>query len=436
MSGLAALMKEKGKKVSGSDKEENASTHFLKKLKVKIFKGHSEKNVGTAHVVIRSLAVSDSNPEVRAARLKKIPVITYPEAVGELTQDYYTIAICGTHGKSTTTAMIAKTLIENNFDPTVIVGTKLKELGGQNYRLGKSSIFVLEACEYKRAFLHYNPRVIVLHTLDPDHLDYYKNFADYLSAFKEFVHKLPSEGYLFSNSDDPDVAKLTKEVVGKHPRPPNLFGYGTSKDAYFSLQEKNIFKNNIFAGDLHLKIPGQHNRMNALAAFSVSSTLGITPTFALKSLNNYGGASRRFEMKGKLGKTLFIDDYGHHPAEIQATLQAAREQFPKEKICVVFQPHQYNRTKNLLKEFGKAFTLADLVIVPNIYGVRDSKEDAAAVSPEMLVKEIKKHKTPALYGEGLENTAALVKEMHKEFDVVFTMGAGDVWKIADELIKS
>ncbi|MBI5413301.1 UDP-N-acetylmuramate--L-alanine ligase [Candidatus Peregrinibacteria bacterium] len=436
VSALVGIMHARGKTISGSDQEESPITQNLGKQGIKVHIGHGPANLfPKPDLVVHSLAIDDKNLELKEAKRLKIPTLTYPQAVGELTREYFTIAICGTHGKSTITAMISKVLIENEFDPTVIVGTKLKELGGQNFRTGKSKLLVLEACEYRRAFLNYSPKVIVLHTLDPDHLDYYKDFADYLSAFKEFTAKLPADGYFFGSFDDEDVNNIQHRLLENKFPNYNMFGYGTfSKSGNAYLEGNDVYKNGEKAGEMHLKIPGQHNRTNALAAFTICSQFGITPKAILKSLNNYSGAYRRFEKKGKLGHTVLIDDYGHHPAEIAATLQAAREEYKNERICVVYQPHQYNRTKNLLKEFGPAFKDADFVIIPNIFDARDSVEDKSAVSPEKLVEEIKQNGIHAIYGGGLEKTAEYLKKHAKEFDVVITMGAGDVWKIADELL--
>lgn len=437
ISALAAILQYRRNNISGSDQESSATTEDLKKAGMRISCGHSAENVrSNTDLVIYSLAIPKSNPELKEARRRKIPTLSYPEAVGMLTKDYFTIAICGTHGKSTITAMIAKLLIENNFDPTVIVGTKMKELGGRNFRVGKSKILVLEACEYKRAFLNYSPHVIVLHTLDPDHLDYYRDFDDYISAFREFVRKLPKDGYFFANLDDEDVHETLKELQERKFPPYNTFTYAASySNSDFYLQsEKTVIRKNVKVGMMDLKIPGKHNRSNALAAFAVGAIFGIKPKNVLNSLNKYAGSFRRFEVKGKMGKTLIIDDYAHHPTEIKATLQAAREKFPKGRICVVFQPHQYNRTKNLLAEFGTAFGLADYVIIPNIYEVRDKEADKGAVSAEKLVEEIKKHHKHVMYGNGMEETKDYLSKKAKDFDVVFTMGAGDVWKIGEELL--
>ncbi len=438
VSALAHILKEQGHIVTGSDAEASTTTESLITAGIPVTLGQSNTlpmSEALPDLVIYSLAIDASNPELKEARWKKIPTLSYPEAVGQLSRNFYTIAICGTHGKSTITAMISKILIENNFDPTVIVGTKLKELNGQNYRLGKSKILVLEACEYRRAFLNYHPNIIILHTLDPDHLDYYRNFKDYLHAFGEFAHLLRADGYFFANLDDEDVHQVLQVLQNEKFPSHNIFTYSSqyASSDYYLMGEK-IIQRNARVGELNLKIPGQHNRSNSLAAFALSATLGIKPADILKSLNHYEGAFRRFELKGKFGKTLFIDDYAHHPAEIQATLQAARERFPKEKICVVFQPHQYNRTKNLLKEFAVSFRDADEVIIPNIYEVRDQKKDRQAVSVEKLVKAIRKNHPHVADGGGLESTCEWLKKHAKKFDVVFTMGAGDVWKIAEKIL--
>lgn len=465
MSGLAGLLMKQGKHITGSDKEYSATTEKLEKDGIIVARGqapagaawvsrgHRKENLAampsrghrqgassaSVDLLIHSLAIPASNPEIVEAKRRKIPILSYPAAVGELSKDFFTIAVCGTHGKTTITAMISKVLVENNFDPTVIVGAQLKELGHNNFRLGKSKLLVLEACEYKRAFLNYHPKIILIHTLDPDHLDYYHNFEDYLDAFREFVIKLPVDGYFFGNLDDQDVHSVMQTLQAKKFPSHNTFTYATKyPSANFYLKEDKIIQRNRRVGQLNLKIPGTHNRTNALAAFAVCSTLGIAPQDILRSLNHYTGASRRFELKGKIGRTTVIDDYAHHPVEIEATLQAAREQFPKEKICVVFQPHQYNRTKNLIKEFGTAFKKADAVLIPNIYEVRDSLEDVQAVSAARLAEEIRKNQKKGIvrHTESIEKTVNYLKEHAKNYDVILTMGAGDVWKVAESLVTA
>jgi len=333
--------------------------------------------------------------------------------------------------------MISKILTENNFDPSVILGAGLRELNGRNFRLGKSKILVLEACEYFRAFLNYSPRIIVLNTLDPDHMDYFKNFDEYKNAFREFSSKLPLDGYFFANIDDEDVRDVLQSMQARRFPPHNTFTYGGSyATSDFYIKKNVIIKRGTPVGELKLHIPGEHNRTNALAAFAVCSTLGIASSDIIKSLNRYNGAARRFETIGKLGRTDIIDDYAHHPAEITATLNAAREKYPKERICVVFQPHQYSRTKALLREFGESFAKADSVIIPDIYAARDSLKDKRSVSAEKLAAEINKHGRKARFGNGMENTIAELKKRYSKYGVIITMGAGDVWQISHSLIKN
>lgn len=432
VSALAGILLNQGKDLSGSDMEASAIADNFKKQGVKIYIGHKKENIADeTKLVIHSLAIPATNPELIEAKKRRIPTLTYPQAVGELTKHFFTIAVCGTHGKSTITAMIAKILIENNFDPTVIVGTKLKELDDANFRVGKSKILILEACEYMDAFLNYSPRAIILSTLDPDHLDYFKDFEEYKKSFRRFSEKLPSDGKFFGNLDDEDVHEIFKALQLKKMPAHNMFTYSLKYGhSDFYLDGNKIMRRDVEEGEMNLKIPGEHNRSNALAAFSACRILcNITPKNILRSLNNYEGSFRRFEIKGKIGKTVIIDDYGHHPAEISATLQAAKEKFPDKRVCVVFQPHQYSRTKKLFKEFGECFGKADLVVIPNIYEARDTKTDKMSVSAQQLVDEIKRHNTNAIFGDGLPKTAEYLKKNHKKFGVILTMGAGDVWKL-------
>lgn len=436
MSALAQLLHRGGVSLSGSDREPSALTQKLEKIGIRMYYGHEASHVThETDLVIGSLAIGDDNPELLAARRLRIPFITYPEALGEITRRHDTIAICGTHGKSTTTAMIGHILIDAGFDPTVIVGATVPELGGSNFRYGKSKLLVLESCEYKRAFLHYSPRIVLMHTIDPDHLDYYKDEADYSSAFKKFAAKLPRNGFFFGNLDDEDVHEVFHHLQSKKFPTYNTFTYGIAYgQGDFSIQKDELFHRGKPVGTLHLQIPGLHNRSNALAAFSVCALLGVAPRDILRSLHSFRGAGRRFEYKGTYKGVTIIDDYAHHPAEIKATLQAAGERFAGKKICVVFQPHQYNRTKHFLKEFGAAFGGSDLVVVPNIYDVRDSAGDRKSVSAEALVAEITKNRVRAHHGEGFEKTISFLKKHAAKFDVIVTMGAGDVWKIADALL--
>lgn len=448
MSGLAGILADRGVTVIGSDATLSPKAKRLSKKGIHIFEGiNPQKITAKTDYVIASLAVPDNHPEKIAARALNIPVLSYPEAVGILTKKLRTVSICGTHGKTTTTAMIAKTLLENQFDPTVLVGSDLKELKGSNYHSGTQNLFALESCEYKEAFLNYSPSIIVLNNLDPDHLDYFKNYKNYLDAFIAFCSKLPKDGYIFANIDDDDVHAVVQHMQ-KHGFPSyNTFTYSAKKyiTADYYLQGNSIFHKGVPVGELDMSIPGEHNRANALAAFSVCNTLGVPSAPLIESLNGYKGAARRFELKGTLtvGKKKIdvIDDYGHHPEEIQATLQAARERYGKDAhLCVVFQPHQYSRTRLLFDDFVSSLSAANTVIIPNIYEARDSEEDKKAVSPQKLVDALQTAGISAVCTDesqqsDFKKTAQYISGHAKNFDVIMTMGAGDVWKTGELLIR-
>ncbi len=443
MSGLAGILNNSGVTVSGSDAVLSIKAKQLIKSGVKIFEGiHPEKITSKISFVIASLAVGEDHPEKIAARALNIPVITYPEAVGILTKELRTISICGTHGKTTTTSMIAKVLLENKFDPTILVGSDLHELDGANFHSGSQNLFVLESCEYKKAFMNYSPSIIVLNNLDPDHLDYFKNYENYFNAFIEFCEKLPNDGFIFANIDDEDVHMVVQDMQKRGFPSYNTFTYSANKyqTSDFYLKDSAVFQKGIQVGQLNLSIPGAHNRSNALAAFSVCRTLGIKADGIITSLNNYKGAARRFELVGTFKNGAVecdvIDDYGHHPEEIKATLQAAREKYgEKAHICVVFQPHQFSRTRLLFDEFVEALSSANTVIIPNIYEARDTEEDKKAVSAEKLVAALNKAGTNAIHSVDFEGAEKYILEHSKKFDLIITMGAGTVWKVAKSLCK-
>lgn len=437
-SALASILLRQGRTVSGCDQKESVITQQLQTDGITIVTGDSDTLPSGTSEVIYSLAVPKDHLQLKEAQKKNIPIFSYPEAVGKLTQELFTIAISGTHGKSTITSMVSKVLIDNLFDPSVIVGTLLKELDGRNFRFGKSKMLVLESCEYMRAFLNYSPRIILLNTLDPDHLDYYKDFKDYISAFDEFIERLPRDGYFLANLDDEDVHHVLRRLQERHFPQYNVFTYSSKyPSSTFYLDGKSVYREGKNIGEFQLLVPGVHNRMNALGAFAVCSVLGVAPNAIIASLDAYAGAYRRFEMKGKIGNTVIIDDYGHHPVEIRATLQAAREKFGKGHVCVVFQPHQYNRTKKLFNEFSQAFTDANTVIISDIYKVRDSEKDVTSVTAESLVSAIKKNhpKGTIIYGDGMANTLQYLKKNHKKFDAILTMGAGDITDLANDLVN-
>ena len=414
MSALARLYRARGEEVTGSDASDSPLLEALRDEGMGVFVGHSAFQVSTdVEVVIYSEAISLDNPELESARERGIPMKTYFEALGEITEEFKTIAVAGTHGKTTTTALIARLLMQSYRDPTVVIGTQMHELEGKNMRLGGGEWMVVEACEYRRSFLHLAPTMVVLTNIELDHLDYYKNFEDYLDAFKEFVSMIPEDGVLIGNGDDPNVRDVAESA-----RCEVVFFDGDSPDL----------------NKLKLKVPGHHNRMNALAAFTVGLVIGGEEEAMLSALNSFTGTWRRFEFKGHFNGADVYDDYAHHPTEIRATLQAAREKYPDHRLVAVFQPHQHSRTKHFLEEFAQAFDGADEVVIPNIYKVRDTEEDVKAVSVERFVSTLQKNHDMVKNGEGLEKTIGYLKETIGPNDLVLVMGAGDVWKVADGLL--
>lgn len=427
-SSLAQILHDKGKKVSGSDDSLSEITQNLQKKGIKVFHEHKANNISCKQqLIIYSPAIPSNNPELQKARKLKIQCLSYPQALGELTKEYYTIAITGTHGKSTTTAMTALMAIQAGLDPTIVIGTKLRELKNQNYRVGKNKYLIIEACEYKRSFLNFQPKILVITNIEAEHLDYYKNLKDYQKAFGEMVKKIPKDGYIIINSDDKYVTSVVKKAKAE------IISWSQhSTSANYKLQKNILISNNNPKIRIHLTpgISGEFNVKNAVNAAIVGTILHVEPRLIAKSIKAYKGSWRRLEYKKKhLGKTLFIDDYGHHPTEVRLTLAAIREKHPDSKILCVFQPHQYSRTKHLLGEFAHAFNNIDELIIPNIYRVRDSEEDVKSVSVDNLVAVIKAHQPKVRNGHGLEKTAEFIRKNHQKFDIIVTMGAGDISSI-------
>ncbi len=404
-SSIAQILNAKGKKISGSDMAGSEITKSLIASDIKVTIGHNEKNIpNKCDLIIYSPAIPSSNPELKKGRKRKIPALTYPQALGQLSEDYFTIAISGTHGKSTTTAMAAIMLQKAGLDPTVIIGTKIKQFKNRNYKVGNSDILLVEACEYKRSFLSLRPDILVITNLEADHLDYYKGLKDYESAFMSLIKKVPKDGFVIANKDNSKITSSAKATV--------------------ILWDKKTVKKR------ELLVPGEFNRENATSAAMVGQILGLPDNKIDSGLKSFKGTWRRMEHKKKKGyNCILIDDYGHHPTEIQATLGALREKYPKKKILTIFQPHQYSRTAVLLKDFAKSFKNTDKVIIPNIYKVRDTEADLQKVSTDKLVTAINEHSKNARNGNGLKATAKYIKENHKKYDIIITMGAGDITSI-------
>ncbi len=424
VSGLARLLMHMGKTVSGSDEKESQTVICLEDEGVKIFVGHKAENVGNADVVVYSQAVPQENPERVWAKENNIPQISYSQAVGELTSEKKTICISGTHGKTTTTGLLTAAFLSANQDATVIVGSNIRELDNKNERYGKGEHMILESCEYRRSFLDYDPHVAVITNLEADHLDYYKDLQDYQSAFHEFLKKVPGNGFVVINGDDKNIVPVLDGINARIVR------FGQNLDNDYVLTGNKLYSNGQQITEFSLQIPGIHNLYNATAAFVVCKELGLDIEHALKGLNAYQGAGRRLEHITKIGKTEFYDDYGHHPTEVKATLKALRQKYGADaKILCIFQPHQYSRTFKLLDGFATAFGDANEVTIPNILRARDSEEDMKKVNVTKLVEAIQKNHPSVSDGKDFPTTANLIKEKMSSYDVIITMGAGDVWKL-------
>lgn len=431
MSGLARILKAQKKTVTGSDISRNHTVEALMKEGIKVMIGHKSGNLpAKAEMVVYSPAVPRDNPEMKAARKKGKPVFSYPQAVGLLTRTRATICICGTHGKTTTTAMASAVFIGAGKDPSVIVGSVIKELHEKNARNGKGKDLIIESCEYRRGFLNYHPQTIIVTNVEADHLDYYKGLADYRKAFLEFVKKLPANGMVIANRDDKNVRIILK----KYP-PKKIVWFGKSSGSEYLLKQNAVYHRTRKLAELSLTVPGEHNLMNATAVIALAHRYKLPLPAVKRSLEGYKGSSRRFETVGYCGKAVVIDDYAHHPTEIRATLKAARDKYGAQaKILCVFQPHQYSRTYKLLKDFAKAFGDADEVIIPDIYGVRDTAADLKKISVAKLVSAIAKFHGRVSDGKGFDATTEKIRG-NDAYDVIITMGAGNVYKIAETLVR-
>ncbi|MBP3814412.1 MAG: UDP-N-acetylmuramate--L-alanine ligase, partial [Butyrivibrio sp.] len=369
MSGLAQILIKEGFKISGSDSKESAMTRALESQQVKINYGQRAENISSADkidVVVYTAAVHPDNPEFAAAKEAGIPMLTRAELLGQIMKQYaLPVAISGTHGKTTTTSMVSKILLEADTDPTLSIGGVFKDIGG-NIRVGQSEYFVTEACEYTNSFLSFFPKISVISNIDADHLDFFKDLEDIRHSFRKFAELLPADGTLVISGDIENVDEIT------HDLPCSIVTYGSSDkfdyyptDIVYDEHGNPSFTAHLPMGKelkIKLAVPGIHNVYNALAAIAVSTVLNIEDKHIVSGLSLFGGTSRRFEYKGEISGVTIIDDYAHHPTEIKATLTAAKN-YPHEKIWCVFQPHTYTRTKALLDEFAKALSLADHVVL-------------------------------------------------------------------------
>jgi UDP-N-acetylmuramate--alanine ligase len=403
VSALAKLLNEFGVEVSGSDMTENPQTKELRDMGLQVTIGHIPGNIRNQDYVVHSLAIPRSNIELKIAREKGIKTISYPQAIGMLTKEYNLIAVAGTHGKTTTTGMLGKLMLDLDFDPTIIVGSTASYLQNQNFRKGDSNWFVLEACEYHSGFLYFEPEITIITNLEHDHFDAYPEEKDYLDAFQKLVDKTKSAVIL--NTDLPLANKLH-------------FADHLTVIEYKEGDES-----------LQMNVPGKHNVTNATAVMRLAEFLEIKKEDAEESLIAFEGTGRRLELVSDKDGQMIFDDYGHHPTEIKATLQALKERFPNKKICVIFQAHQHNRTIALLEGFTESFKDADKVVIPDIYKARDTKNEIDEMSAEKFAQAISKKHNNVLYSESLESTKKHFAEITKGYEIALIMGAGNVDKI-------
>ena len=437
MSGIAELLLNLGYRVSGSDLRKSDITDRLSQLGAEIQEGHAAKNVPEdGHVVVFSSAVKVDNPEVVEAHRRKIPVIPRAEMLAELMRMKYGIAIAGTHGKTTTTSMVATILAAAGWDPTAVVGGRLNSLGS-NAKLGQGEFLVAEADESDGSFLKLSPTVAVVTNIDPEHLDFYSGIGQIKETFLHFINKVPFYGFAVLCLDHPNVQELIPSVAK------TFVTYGFSVHADYRADgvvsegmsnRFRVIRCGETLGEVTLKAPGRHNVSNALAAAAVAAELGISFERIRAGLADYDGVARRFQVKGERNGVTVVDDYGHHPVEIRATLAAAREVWPSRRIVVGFQPHRYSRTQSLFRDFLSAFNDADLLFVFDVYPA--GEEPIPGASGERLCEAIREHgHKAAIYAGKAGDALSTVAAGLCAGDIFLTMGAGDVWKLGEGVLS-
>ncbi|MDR1926674.1 MAG: UDP-N-acetylmuramate--L-alanine ligase [Endomicrobium sp.] len=430
MSGIAEVLINLGHNVSGSDLKKTDVTEHLKEIGAKIYIGHNVKNVKSANVVVASTAVKKNNAEVIAALKRKIPVVPRIEMLAELARLKYAVTIAGTHGKTTTSSLTSLILDEGGLDPTVVIGGRLKNLKA-NARLGKGSYIVAEADESDGSFLKLSPVITVVTNIDNDHLDYYGNMKNLKEAFVKHINSIPFYGVAIICSDN----AIVKEVIPKITRKYITYGFAGNPDikALNIKMLKNCTSFDVIymgkkIGNVCIKIFGKHNILNSLASIGVGLKLDIPFGLISKAINKFDGVGRRLEIKGEKNGITVIDDYGHHPTEVTATLKAIKHFWPKRKLTVLFQPHRYTRTKNLFKEFGKSFSDADFVEVLDIYS--SGEQPIKGITSDLILKSLINNKCKAEKFSGIEKLSKILSAGN----IVLTLGAGDVWKQGEELL--
>jgi len=437
MSGLARMLLDGGAVVTGSEPKPNPQTFQLTAGGAKISRDQMGELLSReTDLVVRTAAVPDSNREYLAAQAFGIPSIKYADLLGQVMAERFGIAVAGTHGKSTTTAMIAYTMLQCGADPSFVVGGTVPQLGGGS-RSGMGDAFVAEACEFDRSYHKLSPRVAIITNIEEDHLDCYKDIEEIVESFRHFAQLVPSNGLILANGED---ARVLQALAGLKPP---IEMVALSAGFAWSTRETGLvngcycgevsYKGKL-VGELKLSVAGRHNLFNATMAVAACASYGIDPAEAGKAIGGFTGVDRRMTEVGSINGAMIVDDYGHHPTEIRATLKAIRERYTPVRLFCVFQPHQHSRTRFLLEDFATSFAEADETIVPDIYFVRDSESERQRVSSDDLVERIKKAGQKARHIPEFSAIVSYMKTEARAGDLIVTMGAGNVWEIGRDLV--
>ncbi|MGM0417311.1 MAG: UDP-N-acetylmuramate--L-alanine ligase [Thermodesulfobacteriota bacterium] len=436
MSSIAEILLTQGYKVSGSDLKENENTRRLAKLGGKIYMGHNKLNIENADVIVVSSAVNSDNIEIKSAKDLNIPVIPRAEMLAELMRLKYGVAVAGAHGKTTTTSLVSEVLIEGNIDPTIIIGGKLKRIG-TNARLGAGSFLVAEADESDGSFLKMTPSVAIVTNIDKEHLDYYGSIEEIKKDFLDFINKIPFYGLSIICLDNEYIQDIIPDIKKR------FVTYGFQKQADY--RAKNISFSNLTSsfsveysnkiiGQITLNLPGLHNVSNALASIALGCELGIPFKTIESALKKISGVQRRMEIKGKLNNLVVMDDYGHHPTEIQTTLKTLREAYPEKNITVVFQPHRYSRTKSLFEDFSRSFYESDKLIIVPVYPA--GEKEIPGISNKSLCEGVKEHGHKNVYCCMTDQDVLdCLKTKLNQDSVILTLGAGNVYKLGEKFVE-
>lgn len=438
LSAIAEILLSRGCNVTGSDMKESEITTNLAAKGARIFIGHRAENVDNADLIVYSAAVGKDNPELAEAERRGIPAVTRAEMLGALMEEYEnSIAISGTHGKTTTTSMVSLVLERAKLEPTILVGGNLAEIGG-NVKVGHSRYFVTEACEYMDSFLNLKPKIEIILNIDSDHLDYFKDIDHIVSSFDRFANLVPKGGLIVAYEANPFVNQVIKNLD-------NVVTFGLNENCSYYADDVvfnesgmpafNVKKGGVLLARIQLSVPGEHNILNAMAAFACCHSLGVGSDIIQETLQGYHGTQRRFDMVGVTDKGIkIVDDYAHHPTEIKATLSACQN-VPHNKLWCLFQPHTYTRTIALFDEFAEAFEKADELILAEIYAARE--KNIYKISSKQLAEKIKEShpNKNVMFMESFEDMAGYVAENAEAGDLVLTMGAGDIYKVGEMILE-